>query len=85
MRIGSGQRRPQIVRAEVLVQGQPIGHGPDNGLGRATGIDLVAFADGAYADGCGLVVVTDNCKHRTSQTRVGVRAGDVADWHASRH
>ena len=44
---------------------QICGDGSDDGLRGATRVDLVAFAGGAHANGGGLVVVTDNCEHRT--------------------
>jgi hypothetical protein len=70
----------QITDLLVLVI---CGNSSDDGLGRAAGVDLVAFVGGAHADGGGLVVVADNCEHGTVKTWVDVRAGDVADWHAS--
>ena len=59
--------------------------GSDDGLGCATGVDLVAFTGGAHANGGGLMIMTDDGEHRTLQTWVGVSAGDLADWHAGLH
>jgi hypothetical protein len=40
-------------------------NGSDDCLGRAAGVDLVAFPGGAHADRRGLVIMTDHCEpHR---------------------
>src|SRR5215204_4051595 len=77
--VGRNSGMGQITDLFVL---QVCGDGSDDGLGRATGVDFVAFAGGAHANGGGLVIMTDDCEHRTVQTWVGVSARDLADWHA---
>jgi hypothetical protein len=57
----------------------------DDGLGRATGVDLIAFAGGTCADRRGLVIMTDHCQDRTLQTWMGIRTRDVPDRRASLH
>ena len=62
---------PALARCTDLLVLQVSGNRSDDCLGRAAGVNLVAFPRGAHADRGGLVIMTDNSEDRIAQPRVG--------------